>query len=184
MAMNRNLKTFAGIAFIVLLSFNMTSSAAEKTLKWIPENERQAFRLSDDFQTLDGKKVSLMDLKAKAVFVNLWATWCGPCKKELPSMGRLYTQLKSQGLEMIAVSNEKVATVQKFLKKQSKQPLDFTVLLNPKDTLGVRVDNKVVPTTIILDAQGRIAMRRDGEWEWDKPEVVEAIRKLMDGQQP
>jgi hypothetical protein len=71
--------------------------------------------------------------------------------------------------------------VQKYLGDKS---FDFIVAVDPQDRLGTRFKTDIVPTTIVIDAQGRIALRQRGEFEWDLPEVVAAFRELLPGKLP
>ena len=145
-------------------------------LKWIPDAQRVKVDLRGDFKTADGRKVSLRDLKSKVTFLNFWAPWCEPCKEEMPAMDRLYAQFHQHGLEMIALTSSPRREVQKFL---ARQPFAFTVAFDPGDSLATRFTTQVVPTTIILDANGRVALRHDGVFNWDAAEAVDALRKLL-----
>jgi len=132
--------------------------------------------LRGDFKTADGRKVSLRDLKSTVTFLNFWAPWCAPCKEEMPAMDRLYAQFHQHGLEMIALTSSPRGQVQKFL---AMQPFAFTVAFDPGDSLATRFKTQVVPTTIILDANGRVALKHDGAFNWDSAEAVDALRKLL-----
>lgn len=173
-----NRKTVLQSFAIILFAFTSTSRAE---LKWIAEKDRTKAKLSGDFKTMDGKRVSLADFKSKVVFLNFWATWCAPCRQEMPSMARLYAHFRDLGLEMVAVTTESTDAVQKFLADQS---FDFTTLIDSKDALGARFRTEIVPTTIVIDAQGRIALRQRGAFEWDSAETLDAFRNLLTEQTP
>lgn len=109
----------------------------------------------------DGKDVSIKDLKGNVVMVNLWATWCGPCKKELPDLSKLSTDLKGKNFRMLGVNvfqQPSAQTIEDFLKNT---PLPYTIL-DGNDNLveqfakasGSPIDG--VPTTFIIDKEGRI----------------------------
>ncbi|MBI3995974.1 MAG: TlpA family protein disulfide reductase [Nitrospirae bacterium] len=127
---------------------------------------------------LDGEDVSLIGMTGKVVFINFWATWCGPCKAEMPSMETLYQDYKDKGLEMLAVSSdmEGALVVQPFVEKLG---LSYPILL---DT-DFRVDDKYMiqslPTTILVDRNGVITHRIMGAWNWDSPESRNMIEKLL-----
>jgi thiol-disulfide isomerase/thioredoxin len=127
---------------------------------------------------LRGEEVSLTGQAGKVVFVNFWATWCGPCKSEMPSMENLYRDFKDKGLEMLAISSdmEGASVVQPFVQKLG---LSYPILLDP----DFRVDDKYlvqsVPMTILVDKHGVITHRIAGAWNWDSPESRDLIEKLL-----
>jgi peroxiredoxin len=93
-----------------------------------PKNEKIAPNFI--LETVTGEKISLKDFKGKAVLLNFWATWCEPCKKELPSMQRIYEELRSEGVEVVAISidRNKKERVEKYIQAYK---LTFPVLLDP-----------------------------------------------------
>ena len=132
------------------------------------------FRLT----SLRGDEVSVAGLEGKVLFINFWATWCGPCKAEMPSMENLYHDFKNKGLEMLAVSSdmEGASVVQPFVEKFR---LSYPILL---DT-DFRVDDKYliqsVPTTVLVDKNGVITHRMVGARDWNAPESRDLIEKLL-----
>jgi thiol-disulfide isomerase/thioredoxin len=130
-----------------------------------------------ELQDLKGKYIKLSGLKGKVVFLNFWATWCGPCRTEMPSMQRLYEQFKDQGLEILAVDLQEDKTrVQSFVKELG---LTFTVLLDTKGTVGAQYTARAIPTTYLLDRQGFVFARTVGAREWDTPEMLELFRHIL-----
>ncbi|MDA2937561.1 TlpA family protein disulfide reductase [Acidobacteria bacterium AH-259-A15] len=144
---------------------------------WLAVHERQQIDLSGTFKTVDGKQVSLADLQQdKVLFLNVWATWCGPCRVEMPSMASLYEELYDEGLTMVAVSEEDTQTVRQYLQEQ---PYPFTILLDTENILSQRFEIYALPTTFIVDNQGRLALRHAGAYEWDSPVMIEQFRRLV-----
>ena len=104
---------------------------------WIPVHERPSLDLSGSLTTLTGKQVALQDLRGKATLINAWATWCGPCRLEMPYLSDLYRRLSREGLDVIAVSWEDAEAVQAFLKETSAA-YPFALMLDPDRILQGR----------------------------------------------
>ncbi len=146
--------------------------------EWLAVEEREPIDLSGTFKTLDGEDVPLIDsdLESKVLFLNLWATWCLPCLEEMPAMASLYEEFSDQGLAMVAVSNEDPEVVRQFLEEH---PYPFTILLDPEDTLTLRLEVMALPTTFIVDRQGRIALQQLGSYDWDSPGMIDQFRPFL-----
>ena len=104
--------------------------------------------------SMDGKTYSLGGLKGRIVLLNFWATWCPPCRKEMPDMERLYRTYEKQGLTIIAVSDEDRATVEQFLAKNS---YSFPVALDPGREVNTSFSVDGIPKSFIFDREGRLA---------------------------
>ena len=141
-------------------------------IQWLPEEERQLMDLSGTFKTLEGEDVPLLDPESEGnlVFLNMWATWCGPCLAEMPAMASLYEELSGNRFSMVAVSDEDPETVRGFLEDS---PYPFTILLDPDNVLGRRFEVIAIPSTFIIDRQGRLALRQTGAYHWNAAEVIE-----------
>ncbi|MGH7413039.1 MAG: TlpA disulfide reductase family protein [Candidatus Rokuibacteriota bacterium] len=125
-------------------------------------------RAAKDFQvrTPDDRTIRLADLKGKVVFLNFWATWCEPCREEMPSMERLHRAYKDRGLVVLAISlDSQGASVVKPFVKQFK--LTFPVGLDPRMAVRDAYGVWAVPSTFIIDRQGRRVLFANGAREWD-----------------
>lgn len=132
-----------------------------------------------DFDTLDldGKIWSLSKLKGKVVFINFWATWCSPCREEMPSMQRLYTKLPKDKFEMIALfNNDKKPAVRNFV---SQLGLTFPILSDEHNFAGTKYGLTGLPETFIVDKQGVIREKIIGPAKWDSPENVEMLMRYI-----
>ena len=132
-----------------------------------------------DFDTLDldGKVWSLSKLKGKVVFINFWATWCSPCREEMPSMQRLYTKLPKDKFEMIALfNNDKKPAVRNFV---SQLGLTFPILSDEHNFAGTKYGLTGLPETFIVDKQGVIREKIIGPAKWDSPENVEMLMRYI-----
>jgi thiol-disulfide isomerase/thioredoxin len=139
--------------------------------------------MSQDFtlESLDGKKVSLSSFKGKVVLLSFWATWCGPCKQEMPAMQILYDQLKAKGLTVVAVDvMEDRETVKTFLRENKYA---FPVLLDVDGKVGGSslYGVSAIPTNYILDRTGRIVARAVGIGgpTWTSAERLALFEKLL-----
>jgi peroxiredoxin len=103
---------------------------------------------------MDGKSYTLAGLKGRVVLLNFWATWCPPCRKEMPDMEKLYRELESKGLTVLAVSDEDRETVAQFL---AKTPYTFPVLLDPGGKAHAAFMVEGIPKSFIFDREGRLA---------------------------
>jgi peroxiredoxin len=129
-------------------------------------------------EDIKGKKVELKHFKGKVVFLNFWATWCGPCKEEMPSMEALHNRFKEKDFVFLAVSVDYEGTkpVKEFIEKQR---YTFPVLLDPKcETLGP-FEVKAIPTTLLIDKKGLIIGKAIGPIDWKKPEVISILNSLL-----
>jgi thiol-disulfide isomerase/thioredoxin len=157
--------------FALLLALALPAAAAE--LKPWPGGPAPSLELVD----LQGKKHSLADYRGKVVLINFWATWCAPCREEMPSIERLRASLEGRPFAVLAVNlAEPESRIQKFL---DAMPLGFPILLD-RDTKTTRAwQAKVLPATYIVGADGAIRYRHVGELDWSKPEVRKQIVALM-----
>ena len=129
-------------------------------------------------ESLDGTERSLSSYRGSVVFLNFWAVWCGPCRVEMPSMHRLHQAVNDERFVILAVNlREDPQTVRKFAKELG---LSFPILLDPRGITGLTYGLRAIPTTYLVDKQGRLTARLIGSREWDTPEFKDALRLLMD----
>ena len=125
---------------------------------------------------LDGKERKLEDYKGKVVVLNFWATWCDPCREEMPAMQRLQEKLAGK-LAVVAVNyGEGPPRIKDFLKSV---PVRFTVLLDRDTSAATAWKVKVLPTTLVIDPQQKIRFVAIGDVGWDSKGVEEQIRNLL-----
>jgi thiol-disulfide isomerase/thioredoxin len=126
---------------------------------------------------LDGREHRLADYRGKVVVLNFWATWCEPCREEMPSMQRLEERLSGSPFAILAVDfGEGDARVKAFLRQL---PLKFTILLDRDGAAARAWRVRVLPVSFVIDADQRIRYSVVGEAEWDSPAVEGAVRKLL-----
>lgn len=124
-----------------------------------------------------GGSVDLAELRGRVVLVNFWAVWCPPCRKEMPSMERLSKMMASRPFTILAANaGETPDRIQAFL---NEVPLTFPILLD-RDSERMKAWRVfVLPTSFLIDKQGQIRYSLSGHIEWDEPEVVAIIEKLL-----
>lgn len=126
---------------------------------------------------LDGKSHDLAALRGKVVLVNYWATWCEPCRDEMPSLGRLQKKLDPKRFVVLAVNvDEPESRIRKFLEQT---PLGFPVLLDPERKAGKAWNVRVLPASFVIDRDGRIRYTAVGELDWDAEAVSARIAALL-----
>ena len=128
-----------------------------------------------EFTSLDGRSYKLADLKGKVVVINFWATWCGPCVQEMPTLARLYDKFKADGLEVLAVATDKEA--EKVAPFVAKRKLNFPIF--KRADLGKLYAVEVIPTSIFIDRQGHIRFRKTGFDDESARELEVVIRELL-----
>lgn len=144
----------------------------------------QARPLAPDFQ-LDGlnrSALKLSDMRGKVVILNFWATWCPPCREEIPSMNRLQTLVGDMNMpvEIVAVNIESDGprTVPQFVQKQ---PLDFTVLYDVTGSVHNSYGVSKYPETFIIDTSGVVVNKVIGGTDWSDPQVISYLQRLLRG---
>lgn len=165
-------------ASAVLLSLVLSIGAANaKELKPLPPRDApSALALKD----LDGKPHTLADYKGRVVLINFWATWCPPCRAEMPSMQRLKEAMKDKPFTILAVDMaESEAEVRQFLKDIKDTKLDFTILMDKDGKALKEWKIFVFPTSYVLDAEGKLRYSLLGSTEWDEFDTLKKIEALL-----
>jgi peroxiredoxin len=129
--------------------------------------------------TAEGKKISLKDLRGKIVFLNFWATWCVPCREEMPAMERLYQEFKDKNFVVLAVNvkdrKQDAINVVKELK------LTYPIVLDPEGNVGLLYGAWGLPTSYLIGPKGEGLARAWGPAEWYSPAARNLIKDLLDG---
>jgi thiol-disulfide isomerase/thioredoxin len=140
-----------------------------------PPVQAPAFLLED----MDGERHTLEDFHGQVVLMNFWASWCPPCRREMPSLERLYLNMKGKPFTVLAVNQwETPDHVFAYLGDLGVFPT-FPILFDRNSAVAEAFGVKGLPTTVILDKQGRIAYRAIGGREFDHPEVKKIIDTLL-----
>ncbi len=132
------------------------------------------------FNDASGKVLTLADFKGKTVLLNLWATWCAPCREEMPSLDRLQKDLGSDKFEVVALSLDRkgAEAAQKFLDETKVTHLKLYIDATAKHGTTLRAIG--MPTTILIDKEGRELGRLTGPAEWDSEDAKKLIKAAME----
>ena len=126
---------------------------------------------------LTGQALRLSDFKGQMVFLNFWATWCPPCKEEMPSMERLNRRFRGQGFTMVAISiDADTAAVPPFVKQFG---LTFPIGLDPKMEVASGYALRALPTTVLIGRSGRMVAFAFGPRDWDSAAAHALIEGLL-----
>ena len=136
---------------------------------------------------LEGRRVSMSDLRGEVVFLNVWATWCPPCREEMPSMQRLHEKLGPQGLRIVAVSIDAApgakdpagragGDLRAFAKEYG---LTFDIWHDPSGEIQRIYRTTGVPESFVVNRDGVIVSRVIGATDWDSEDRVEMFRRLL-----
>jgi thiol-disulfide isomerase/thioredoxin len=122
-------------------------------------------------KTLEGTSISLEAFRGRVLFINMWATWCGPCVQELASIQALVESMKDSGVAFLLVSPEDPEPVQRFLRVHGYDLPAYLEVQEMPPAFGLRA----LPTTFVVDRQGRIVLRHRGAADWDQ----DAVRSFL-----
>ena len=141
-----------------------------------PEQIRRALG-HHQFTTLDGESMSLASLQGQVVVLNFWASWCGPCRKELPALDALQSSITSQGGRVLAISiDHDRQNVSRFRKAHA---LKLPIVHDGPDGLARELDLQYIPFTVVLDREGAVALVSTGTDDQAVAQIGSMTRKLL-----
>jgi peroxiredoxin len=184
------MRSVAFLLFVVLLTLTIASCDADSESKVIgaPETGVDAAlteaprvgHLAPDFilQTLDGRDMHLSDYRGHVVFLNFWATWCGPCKVEMPAMEKLYREFRPKGFVVVAISSdaEGPAVTRPY---RDALGLSFTIADDSEMLVSRLYGVRSLPLTFLVNREGVITHQIFGARDWGDSEARSGIRQLL-----
>ncbi len=139
--------------------------------------KEQSFDYDFSVKDLNGKKMNVKDLKGKVIFLNLWATWCGPCRVEMPSIQNLYNSVDKENVVFIMLSldqEDQHSKIEKFITDK-----DFTFpVYQPASPLPKLLRVNTIPTTFIIGADGKVKSKKTGMANYDTEEMRGFLREI------
>jgi peroxiredoxin len=179
------LRWFFSLLFLsAVLSTDSTDVWGQSTINYkvIPNLEamkEQAPTPDFTLPNLDGKKVSLKEFRGKVVFLNFWATWCVPCREEMPAMEKLYQEFKEKNFVVLAVNvKDRKQEAVNFVKELK---LSYPIVMDPDAQVGLLYGAWGLPTTYLIGPKGEGLARAWGPAEWYSPAARNLIKELLDG---
>lgn len=139
----------------------------------MPATQAPAFSLPD----LSGNTVSSSAFKGKVLLINFWATWCAPCREEMPALDRLYNKMKDKGLSVIGISIDSEKTQVKDFITQTKSK--FPILHDPEMTCHDEYKVFAYPTTFLVDKKGVIQKYWIGPQEWESDSFAKSLQEFL-----
>jgi thiol-disulfide isomerase/thioredoxin len=131
------------------------------------------------FADADGKTLTLADYKGKIVLLNFWATWCGPCVKEMPSLDRLQAAMGKDRFVVLPLSLDGPSRPKVARFYEDKKLTHLGVYFDKGRKAMQALDVSILPTSILVDAQGRELGRLEGEADWEKPEALALVKAAV-----
>ncbi len=128
-------------------------------------------------KSLDGKNIKLSELAGNVVLVNFWASWCGPCRQEMPLLNAIHNKYEPLGFTVLGVNvEEQVANARSYI---DERPVDFPILLDGDNQMSQVYNVIAMPTTVVIDRDGKIRFIHQGYQSGDEAKYHSMIKKLV-----
>ena len=170
----------AVVRLIAVVSFCALSAAAAQGVddKGLEAMEGRPPAPEFELQGPGGERIRLSDYRGQPLIVNFWATWCPPCRAEMPSMQRAWEEIRDEGIGLIAINvGDSAGAVRQFAEEY---PVDFPLPMDLDSSVVQAWPVRGLPTTFVVSPDGQIVYQAAGEREWDSPELLDQVRALKD----
>ena len=128
-------------------------------------------------KSLDGKNLKLSEMAGNVVLINFWASWCGPCREEMPLLNALHNKYQALGFSVIGVNvEEQSQNAKSFI---AERPVDFPILLDSNNTVSKLYDVIAMPTTVVVDRDGNMRFLHQGYQQGDEAQYRKMVKKLI-----
>lgn len=171
-------KNLLCISLLLCLALSACKGKKEAGVEEKGPPEKGMASVDITMRDLEGKAISLSQFKGKVVILNFWATWCPPCREEMPSLDALYQKFKeNKDIVMLPVSiDENADTVREFMKRNN---YSMPAYHDPNKDAGSAYGITGVPETFFIDKNGVISEKIIGPVDWMKPDVIQFIEDLL-----
>ena len=160
---------------LLMLHPGYAEEALGHHLNSVPPQQAANFTLKD----MDDNSFSMNSYKGKVVLVNFWATWCPPCRHEMPSIQSLYERYKNKGFAVLAINEWEDGDKVFVYTGQLSTPPTFPILFDKKGKVADMFSVKGLPTTVLINKKGQVVYRAIGGRDFNHPEVDKVIRSLL-----
>jgi len=157
-----------------------TARAAETTAQTLTRLDQPFAAPEFSLRGEDGRTYRLADYRGRVVVLNFWATWCPPCRYEMPSMERAHQKTRREGIAVLAVNVGE--TADQIFEFTGRYPATFPLLLDRDGAVSRRYPVIGLPTTFVIDPRGIVTHRAIGGREWDDERLLGELRKLLGGE--
>ncbi len=130
-------------------------------------------------QTLDGKEFDFASTKGSVVLLNIWATWCPPCRHEIPELIKLHETYSPRGFQVIGASVDGGESVKDVAPMVKERNINYPVILDPDGRIADLFETTVLPTSALIDKEGKVVWTRVGTIEADEKELIDAIENAL-----
>ncbi len=171
------------VGIVAMLMVTLVGAGGAAAPDILPVAERNVVKLGEPapnfrLRDLNGHSVALSDLRGKVVLLNFWATWCGPCRVEMPAMEELYRTFSRNDFEILAVSTDaQGASVTRPF--QQENHLTFPILHDADYRVGLTYGARSLPMTFMVDRQGIVRHQIFGARDWGAAEAHQLVQMLM-----
>lgn len=177
------------LALSLLLSLPANHTLASHAASEPSDGTVHSFRWLDtpppvstvEIQQYEGQRISLAHFKGKVVLLNLWASWCPPCVRELPALDRLQQRFVAEGLEVVAVSIDSDPSLARQMFNERLTLEHLTLYTEPADSLGRYFPVDVLPSSFIINRDGQAMSVLRSYVDWDAPSADQLIQRVLDG---
>jgi peroxiredoxin len=173
---------FFAVMLLLVLAFALARwqgfFLASPSVETKPQDKRSVIAPDFALPSLAGSTVRLSDHHGRVILLNFWATWCPPCRAEMPSMGKLYQAYRDRGLVILAVSTDRTgrSVVESFVRERG---VTFPILLDPEGESFAEYGGRGLPTSFLVDRRGRIVSTEVGAQNWDSTAARMVVETLL-----
>lgn len=166
---------------VAAVATETSATSAPAATETVSKEAELASKLASYSATrLDGTKWVVGEQKGKALLLNVWATWCGPCRYEIPELKKMQDELGPKGFEVVGIAvDEKPDNQRDVAAFVDEKAIQYPVVLDPDGTILLLLETSTVPTTVLLDRQGNVVWYSVGIVQATNPALVEALEKAL-----